>query len=267
MKKNCIASLTFLWMILSNSIFSQINEQAEAQNETTCDLEKKIKHHFFVGGQQCYTQLKFNNPSTLDGFLTGVAAAYRFEYCRYFASVNYEGYWTTGGLTGDACQRSNLSENFVYLDTGYLFYITSYLDLGPYIGVQYDLLRNAQDPQHHPLVYNFQKINLPVGLKVLFNIEQYLTVGIVGEVRPDVFSEVCVVNTTLRLHKKLGARVETPLVFHINPPSFFDLCLIPFFDWNEFGSATEKNSQGIPFPIPDLIRWEIGVRLLAGFHF
>lgn len=242
-------------------------KQTVASRVTSTSIEKEIRSHFYLGGHQAYTVLEFNNPSKLKGFLTGAFAAYKFEYNHFFFNINWEGYWTTGGLSGDHCQLSNFTENLVYLDMGYMFPIGTHFEIGPYLGTADDMVRNSQNPQHGPLTYHFRKIFLPAGIKAFWNIGSFLSVGLVGQVGPDVYSKVHVTGITVDLHKSRTYRAEMPLIFHINSPSFFSLHLIPYYDRNQFGKAAEKNSRGVRFPIPELTRWEVGLRLLADFHF
>jgi hypothetical protein len=105
-----------------------------------------------------------------------------------------------------------------------------------------------------------------VGIFFYRQLSSCAIIGLQLEWRPDFRSRVKVGPTEVKLHTENAFRAQLPITFYPNINST-TIDLIPFYDWNRFGRATESNSLGVPFPIPRLTRWDVGVRLLFNFCF
>lgn len=212
-----------------------------------------------VGPHHNYTRMKFNNPQKLDGFLTGLTVNTGYKFNGFSIFANYEGYWSAPNLYGNPCQESKVSEQLVF---GAFKYRYSFFAL--YLGFGYNFFKNTQDPRTADLTYRFKKLILPVGVQFYWDISSHFAMSLQGEARPDVWSRIRVIKKNFNAEKKLAARIQLPFQFKYDNFSFR---LIPFFDWNRFGKTTKKLSNCIPFAIPKLTRWDLGLRLLFGYCF
>ena len=95
-------------------------------------------------------------------------------------------------------------------------------------------------PNSHGLSYHFRKFQIPAGIQAFGYIGNYLSIGLIAEIRPDFYSRVRVAGSTFKLHKARSYRASAPFTFYLNPPSHFSLQVTPFYDWNRFGSTPQK---------------------------
>ena len=229
-----------------------------------------LSQEFYLGVQHNYTNVKSNNAFDVEGYQTGVAAGYGVECNCYNAEVAYEGYWTIVNAVGSPCDTSALTEHLVWLRLGYNFNLACVYSFQPYVGVGYDYYKNRQEPDGLPLDWRYKKVFIPVGFLVEGPLCRDLYFGVRGEWRPDVCSTLEVgstetINTDLKLSH--GFRIETPLTYFFDCYHCYNLQLVPFFDWNQFGQSKEENSNGIVLPIDSLTRWNLGLRVLFGLRF
>jgi hypothetical protein len=203
--------------------------------------------------------MKFNNPQKLDGFLTGPTINIGYKFNNFSLFANYEGYWSAPNLCGNPCQKSKVSEQLVF---GALKYCYHFFSL--YLGLGYNAFKNRQDPCSADLTYRFKKLIIPIGIQFYWDISSRFAMGIQGEVRPTAWARIRTIKMNFDAEKKVAARIQLPFQLKYDD---FSVRLIPFFDWNRFGKTTEKLSNCIPFAIPNLTRWDLGIRLLLGYYF
>lgn len=224
----------------------------------------------YAGPHFHYTNLEFNNPTQLKGYMGGVTAGLDFSCGYFFSNAEFEGSWNAGPITGTPCQRSSLTEYFVELKLGGNFsFCCDQLCFQPYTGFGWDRFENTQDPKTAALCYRFDKLFVPVGFYLNWNIYDCNYWGIQFEWRPDVSSCLRLLKIDLKTLCKQAFRIQSPIRFNYNccSPCCIWTEVVPFFDWTEFGKVKEKNSDGVPVPIPSLKRWNLGLRLVFGWDF
>ncbi len=223
---------------------------------------------FSIGPHHDYTQIHFNNPGKIEGYLTGVTADYRYFCDEWMGDLCYEGYWNITPISGNPCQESSIREHLISLRTGWSFFPSECLLFLPYIGGAYNSYYNRQDPSASGgLLYHWKKWSLPIGFETYCKVNDLFTLALFAEWRPDLHARVDVVGEKIPLKDKCAFRIELPLIFCIPCEYPFSIQVVPFYDWNQFGETTKNNSNGVPFPIPTLIRWNLGLRLLIGTSF
>lgn len=225
---------------------------------------------FYVGPHFNYTNIEFNNPNELKGYVGGVTAGIAFCCGYFFASGEFEGSWTAGPIAGTPCQRSNITEYFVEGKLGGNFsFCCRRLCFQPYTGFGWNRYENEQDPKTASLCHRWEKIFVPVGFYLTWIFCNCNSWGIQFEWRPDVHSCLELLKIDLDTRNEQAFRVQSPIRFNYNccRRCGFWVGVVPFFDWSEFGKVKEKNSDGVPLPIPSLKRWNLGLRLLFGWEF
>lgn len=230
----------------------------------TASLWARSDVSFYAGPHFNYTRLYFDNPSHLHGYMAGVTSGFKQEWCNFFYSVDFEGSWDAGPITGVPCQRSDLSEYFLELKlAGHVHWCQ--FCFAPYTGFGWDRFENEQDPDTAALKYRYDKLFVPLGFFLNWNGCDWKS-GIQFEFRPDVDKWMKVVGVSLTPNWGYGVRVQLPFEKYYCCRSLI-LKIIPFFDWNEFGQVRITNSAGASLEIPRLLRWNFGLRTLLGYEF
>lgn len=232
-------------------------------------------HYLSLGAHHSYTRLKFDNPSDLEGFLAGFSAEGGGEWsCCWgglFTDLRLEGTWNAGPITGEPCQRSDITEYRAQWDLGLSFCFCDCCLLRPYGGVGYDYFKNDQEPESVDLTYRYTKYFTVAGLELRCYIGEWFALGLKGAWRPDFYSRLKVISEKLEVRRREGYRAELPLTFFLQgrccSPCWATVTVAPYFDWNRFGKVKEETSLGTPFPVPRLICWSGGVRLLFALNF
>lgn len=219
---------------------------------------------FYAGPHFNYTRLYFNNPSYLHGYLAGVSAGFKQEWCNFFYSVDFEGSWDAGPITGVPCERSDLTEYFLELKLATNMQ-WSQLCFSPYTGFGWDRFENRQDLDPVSFEYCYTKLFVPVGFTLSWNGCDWKG-GLQLEFRPDVDKWLKVVGLDLNPNWGYAVRAQLPFNRYYCSRSFV-LSIIPFFDWNQFGQVQMTNFFGGPLAIPRLLLWNLGLRTLIGYEF
>ncbi len=224
---------------------------------------------FYAGPHFNYTRLRFDTPFELEGYMGGAAAGAEYQYNCLFTSAEVEGYWNAGPITGRPCQRSSLTEFFAQWKLGGNFF-RGYgcLNIKPYTGIGYNRFENEQAPEGISLKYEYEKIFVPAGVYTYWWLSPCIKVGAQFEWRFDV--ESCLDVASLHFNNKLehGYRAQLPLDASLRyGRCCFNLSVIPFFDWNRFGRVDDSSPNDVPIDIPELTRWNAGLRVLFGCYY
>ncbi|MGE3953765.1 MAG: hypothetical protein AB7F31_01020 [Parachlamydiales bacterium] len=232
-------------------------------------LSARVEYEIYAGPHFNYTHLKFNNPSDLEGYQGGVTTGLTAQCGRYFSNLNFEGTWNAGRITGVPCQRSSLAEYFVELQVGRgcLFCSSWFI---PYVGFGWDRFENRQDPGQANLLYQYDKLFIPVGFYLMREFCGWEG-ALQFEFRPDVYDNLRLVGLNLDPHWGYAFRVQLPFRRDFILPWWkcrhMTFRLVPFFDYNRFGRVRVLNSVEAPLVIPRLERWSAGLRVLVGTIF
>lgn len=234
-----------------------------------CLLTASAFADVYVGPQFHYTNIEFNNPTELKGYSAGITAGIDWTCCYFYSDLVFEGTWNAGPIVGTPCQRSDLEEYFLELKLGGNFcFCCDTFSFKPYTGVGWDRFENTQDPKTAALCYRWDKVFIPVGFLLNWEYCDCDSWGLQFEWRPDVWS--CLHLLSIDLDNKCEQAFRASMPFRFNR-EYCGCCFwtewSPFFDWNEFGRVDEKNSDGVPLPIPSLKRWNLGLRFLIGYQF
>ncbi len=223
----------------------------------------------YVGPHFNYTRLHFDNPSNLEGYMGGVTVGGEYQCSCLFTALDFEGYWNAGPITGRPCQRSSLTEYYLEWKLGTSFWqCCNCVLVKPYVGFGYNRFLNEQDPQNHGLCYTYNKLFVPLGFYAYAYLNPTLRGGIQFEWRPDVYSCVNIIHIGLNTKLEHAFRVQLPIEWTFDYCCrCFDLSIVPFFDWNEFGEVCDSSPNWVKVDIPHLTRWNVGLRVLLGYHF
>lgn len=222
----------------------------------------------YAGPHFNYVRLEFNNPSDLQGYEVGVTAGASCWSNWFYGNVQFEGSWNAGPFTGDPCQKSELTEYFLELKLGGTLHWDDF-SLQPYTGFGWDRLENLQDPNSARLLYEYDKLFIPIGFTFFWELWE-AELGLQFEWTPDVYGNLELLGIDLDPDWAYGYRVELPFQkFYKSDsiPGWFTLAVVPFFDWNKFGKIEEATCTGATLEIPRLVRWSLGLRALVGYQF
>ncbi len=216
-----------------------------------------------------YTRIDFDAPKDLEGYMGGVKAGLGYTHKWFYSNADFEGSWNAGPITGKPFQRSEVAEYFAEIQMGPRFcYSQGRGRFIPFIGFGWNRLRYRQEPDMFNLLYEYDKLFIPVGFHLSWAFSPFFTLGSFFEWRPDVYSRLDVLSSNLHNDKENAFRAELPLIVTMNQPcQCFSLSFVPFFDWSKYGEDTVTNSFGASMKIPDLTRWNLGLRLLAKYEF
>lgn len=113
-----------------------------------------VNQSIILGPYFNYTNIHFNNPSSLDGYAGGFSLGYELDACYITSKVFFEGTWNASKLVADPCQRSSTNEYYLELELGKEFSWCNAC-LHPYIGFGWDRFENVQEPQSIALCYQY----------------------------------------------------------------------------------------------------------------
>ena len=220
----------------------------------------------YAGPHFHYTKISFNNPSHLEGYAAGITTGLQYVHSYFRGSLDFEGTWNAGPITGRPAERSSIDEYFLDLNVGPTFLWKNWR-FSPYTGFGWDRFNNKQNPLGSALSFRYDKLFVPVGFYIHW-IQATFKLGLQFEFRPDVYQDLTLIG--IHLDPKWGYAFRTQLLIK----QFFEFSwgrlfinVIPFFDWNRFGNIHEENSLGVSLDIPRLIAWKLGVRALIGVEF
>ena len=227
------------------------------------------EYDVYCGPHFNYTRLDFDNPSDLEGYMGGVTVGGAAQCGCLFTSVEFEGYWNAGPITGLPCERSSLCEYFTEWKLGGQYYACNCsIGIKPYVGFGWDQFKNEQDPQGQSLTYRYDKLFVPVGLMVNWFANDCFNAGFQFEWRPDVYSRVRFSSFEFKPECEHAFRVQLPF------EATYEYCcrcinlkIVPFFDWNQFGEVCELTPLQQVVVLSQLTRWNLGLRVLLGCHF
>ena len=216
-----------------------------------------------------YTRLDFNNSSDLEGYMGGVTLEGKACCGCLFSEVDFEGYWNSGPITGLPCERSSLREYFVEWKLGGNFYSSHccYL-MQPYIGFGWNQFQNEQNPQGGSLTYCYDKLFVPIGFMAAWFLDCGISAAIQLEWRPDVYSRIHFSMFEFDVDLENAFRLQIPIKTSFNfGCQTLELKVVPFFDWNQFGEVRESTPLQEVVILPQLTRWNLGLRVLLGYCF
>lgn len=218
----------------------------------------------WVGPHFGYHRIDFNGPSELQGYGGGVTAGAEAVYCSYFANVEFEGTWNAGPVTGRCGQICSFADYWVDGRVGALWCTNCFL-IKPYTGFGWNRFENEELPGMAHLDYNFHKLFVPLGFYAIYCPYSCLRGGVQFEYRFDVSSKLDMTSVSMNLQKEHSLLIQLPLEYTYCRS--FSVSLVRFYQWNQFGRCTEKNSVGVLMDIPSLTHWSAGLKLLVGAQF
>ncbi|MEM7175724.1 MAG: outer membrane beta-barrel protein [Chlamydiota bacterium] len=220
----------------------------------------------YAGPHFNYMRISFNNPSHLEGYAAGITTGIQYVHSYFRGSLDFEGTWNAGPITGEPAQRSSIYEYFLDLNLGPTFSWNRW-QFQPYTGFGWDRFNNKQNPSGSALSFRYDKLFVPVGFYVNWMTTMF-KVGLQFEFRPDVYQNLKLIG--IDLDPSWGYAFRTQLLIK----QFFSFSwgrmfvnVIPFFDWNRFGKIYEENSVGATLDISRLLYWKLGARVLVGVEF
>lgn len=222
-----------------------------------------------IGPHFHYTNLKFDEPDAIDGYMAGLTAKFNYRCSYFYTGLEFEGSWDTNHLWGDPCQKSSIAEYFLEWKAGLCpIMICDDVSLFFYTGFGWHRLINEQYPDTISLCYRYDKLFVPLGVYFGFSLCNEVQSALQFEWRPDVYSRLRLHSESLDNKREHAFRVAIP---------FYRLCqmrcgeviwsLVPFFDWARFGKVVEETEYKAKFEIPSTRRWELGLRGLVGYQF
>lgn len=246
-------------------------------------LATEFNHDYHVGIKHGYRRMKFDNPSKLDGFMTGLSTGFNFSKKYFIANINYDGYWNTPLLRGNPCQTSKVHEHLVSFSFGGCFKKNDRYMFKALVGLGFDRFLNHQDPNDCPgnqtdgLYYYYNKLFVPVTVCGSWMATDHTTIGLSAQWRPDVFARLKVrikqndctplLCCTLKNERRHGVHVAAPITHKLHRNDRFYIQITPFFDWNRFGGICACNQNGNPYSIEKLTNIDAGVYCLFGTQF
>jgi len=143
----------------------------------------------------------------------------------------------------------------------------------PFLGLGFYFLSKALKPCI--IRYNYFNLYVPLGFELQWDVKDDFAVGLNATYRLDAYTRLkpetpCIaLCDKLKIKRSHGFKVELPLMWQhtLCKRANVQTKVIPFFDWNKFGATKEKTCYCIPFPIPEIKRWYIGIKVLLGFKF
>lgn len=226
---------------------------------------------FYAGPHFNYTRLDFDTPSDSEGYEGGVTVGVEKQFDCLFSSVDFEGYWNAGRITGPPSSRSSLEEFFVEWKMGTQYRGTCGCQpilFKPYTGVGWNYLENEQNPGPTSITYQHTQVFVPVGFFAYWCPLQCLRIGSQFEYRPGVYDCLHVDSLHFDANFGHGFRIQLPIEFtgYWNCHCF-EARIVPFYDWTRFGSVDDVTPNQVSVDIPGLTRWNLGIRLLFGICF
>jgi len=233
----------------------------------SCAAESEI----YIGPHFHYTRVDFNTPTDVEGYMGGVTVGGGYQWCNLFTNVDFEGSWNSGPITGVPCERSSLREYFLEWKAGRDFCQKCFdkvFVFRPYVGFGWDRFINQQNPQGMGLKYEYDKLFVPVGIYAYWLENSCFKCGVQFEWRPDVYSCLRLSSANFNIEWDQAFRAQLPIEMSWAwCCQCFDLKIVPFFDWNRFGRVKDESPNQVMVDIPELTRWNLGLRVLLGYNF
>lgn len=224
----------------------------------------------------------------IQGYLVGFHSDYIYRHDPgFYTQVQFDGRWNAGYISGDFDTKVKIRDYRPEWLLGYDFALshdcTAYF--APLSGFGFYYLANELQPD--VMAYRYLNFYIPVGfqalwkadedcfdfeLRALYRVDAYTRLKLETPCyeNDDLASpDECCNSNKIKLERSMGARIETPLTWYKtwdNRANFL-IKLVPFFDWNRFGKASQANSEGICIEVPQLTNWYVGAHLDFGLKF
>lgn len=223
-----------------------------------------------------FARYKLDGIPKIQGYLAGIHADIIHRYpSRYYMNAHFDGRWNAGFVCGDLDLKSQISDYRPEVDLGYSFFTCNdnYI-ITPIAGLGFYYLANELKP--NVITYKYNNLYVPVGFDLLWREKEHFQVNVMATYRIDAWTrlnfkapceELC---SKVELKQTQGVHVEIPMTWFLDKQILCyqaHLKIVPFFDWNRFGSANEASSQGICFAIPELNRWYLGLHIDLGVRY
>lgn len=230
-----------------------------------------------VGPTFNFARYTFGCLPKIQGYLTGVHVDLRHSTpsCLY-ANLRFDGRWNAGFVCGCLDLKSRIKDYRPELNLGYNFYFCDdSIRFTPLVGVGGLFLSNRLEPQC--IEYNYRNVTVPIGFNVCwdrdpedsFDFELQFLYRIDARTRVKLDMPCIEICDPVCLKRTHGFLVEMPLRWYYTTDCNMNwqIKVVPYFDWNNFGSANEANCNGLCFEIPSLKQWYLGLHLDFGIRF
>lgn len=237
-----------------------------------------------VGPLFNFARYKLGCLPKFEGYLAGVHADYIYgrPVCEplsdLYGYLRFDGRWNAGYICGKDLLKSNINDYRPEFGIGYNVNVCNDQYFTPFVGLGFYYLSNKMKPVI--MTYKYLNLYVPIGANHLWRVKDCFQVELMAEYRIDAWTRLKLktpdvkICDKIKLHRTNGVHVELPMTRFYD----VDMCwcsetfhmqtkVVPFFDWNRFGSANEGNSQGLCLAVPELKRWYLGLHVDLGINF
>jgi hypothetical protein len=252
---------------------------------------ERNRYQLNVGPAFNYARYNLGCLPKIHGYLAGVHADFQADttYCMY-AYADVDARFNAGFVCGCDDTKSCIQDVRTQLFVGYnwdglgeYWQACQEVTLTPFFGVGFYFLSNELHPDI--IDYRYFNVFIPLGfnvhwdvcpdnfaieLQALYRLDAWTRLNFVS---PCIVDEECPCEK-LCLNRSHGFHCAMPLIWHdlcewefFGCNTAFQMKVVPFFDWNRFGSASEANSNGLCFEVPQLDQWYLGLHVDFGIAF
>ncbi len=233
-----------------------------------------------VGALFNFARYKQGELPNIQGYLAGIHADYIYgrphvaPLSNLYSYLRFDGRWNAGFVCGCDDLKLQIKDYRPEWAVGYNFCLKSDQQyVTPLVGVGFYYL--SDEIKRDVVTFRYFNVYIPVGASFLwrrcddFQVELSAVYRANAHTRLKIEDPCLDLCDKLRLCKTRGAHVELPFTWFLNTCRCWDIQtkVVPFFDWNHFGRATETTSLGVCFPVPKLDRWYLGLHVDVGIHF
>lgn len=229
-----------------------------------------------VGALFNYARFNIQGLPRIDGYLSGIHFDIHRGYPSYwYTTLRFDGRWNAGAIRGNQNLRTTIKDYRPEFNLGYsVISFNKQYAVTPFVGFGFYYLSNALQP--NVMTFRYFNMYVPFGINFLLLARQPFQLGFLLSYRLDAWTRLKL--TTPALQTPIGKlKLKQTYGLHAELPfTWVDTCekrvnkqvrVVPFFDWNHFGRSKQTTNQQVLFPLPELDRWFLGLRIDIGFNF
>lgn len=223
-----------------------------------------------------YAEYRLGCVPKLQGYLAGIHTDLIYSN-DWYTELRLDSRFNTTLMCGALDTRSKVRDVNPAWYVGYNCNPEDCYDLlfRPITGVSFTYLSHQLQPNIS--TYKYFIIDVPVGLHALWDVcPDEFFMGIKAEYRINVYRQLKLSTPCLTIGEKIGLKrghafnIEVPLAWqrttHHERANFI-LKVVPLFRWIEYGKADQTNTNCLPYEIPRLRQWHLGLHLDFGITF
>lgn len=249
------------------------------------------QYQFNLGPLFNYARYNLGCLPKIHGYLAGIHADFQLNTpsCIY-TEIDFDARFNAGFICGCDDTKSKIRDYKVEWFLGYnwdglgeRWSACQDVTLTPFAGVGFYFLSNELKP--NIIDYRYFNVFVPLGFKAHWDVcSDTFAVELQALYRADAHTQAevdtpCIDDEDcdcekLCLNRSHGVHVEVPLIWNDictweigGCETEFQMKVVPFFDWNRFGSAAEVNSNDLCIEVPQLDRWHLGLHVDFGILF